>query len=276
MPRSFFRISVIDGALNICEHRLASVDVPLEQVVAQLRRGSAERAGYDYERAIELAKLVGWDAFCLEGTRRHQLRQTLKLLLFRLRPLWARTAFQGRRRFVDTLPLDQAQCFEVAGLLEARPSEDVITWWQDVARFFRGIQQNANLETGRIGERLTLEYERTRLLKEGIKKEPIWVAFEDETRGFDVLSFQRSKDGAIEEIQIEVKASKYSPVEVFLSCWEWSRALQYPDTYLFHIWDLQKKKLVKRTVSQMALDIPRDYGSGMWQNVKIVIRSDTI
>ena len=272
MTHSVFRISVIDGALHICERMVRYADVPLDRIVRQLQSGPSDVAGYDYRAAVRLGLDVGWDAFCIEGSRQHRLRETLRELLQRIRPFWAQASFRGRRHVIDSLSIDQIQCFEVAGLLASPASDDVVAWWDGIGRFFRGLYEQSKAEIGRAGERLTLQYERRRLIAEQIDRRPIWVSVDDEGRGFDVLSYRRRDDESIGEVQIEVKASRYSPVEMYLTRPEWDYAQRHPETYIFHVWRLDKEQLREITVLEMGTSVPTDEGSGEWQSLRVTVR----
>ncbi len=271
MTSTVFRISVIDGALCICAHRQRYGDIPVDRIVQQLRSGPSDVAGYDYDAAVKLGSDVGWDAFCLEGSREHRFRETLRELLRRIRPAWARACHLGRLRMVSSLSVDQIQCFEVAGLLSSPATDEVVAWWSDVGRFFRTLHDEIRADVGRAGERLTLEHEERRLTAEGIERQPVWVSVDDEGRGFDVLSYRRNIDGSIHEVQIEVKASRYSPIRIFLSRSQWDHALKHPDTHVFHVWNLDTTKLIEMTVQEMSSNIPSDHGRGEWHRVKVVV-----
>lgn len=271
MTPTVFRISVIDGALCICEHRLRYGDLPVDRVVRQLRSGPSDVAGYDYEAAVKLGSDVGWDAFCLEGSREHRFRETIRELLQRIRPVWARACHRGRLRMISSLSVDQIQCFEVAGLLSSPATDDVVAWWNGIGRFFRRLNDDMNAEVGRAGELATLEHETRRLKADGIARQPIWVSVDDEGRGFDILSYRRKTDGRIHEVQIEVKASRYTPVRIFLSRSQWNRAALHPETHLFHIWNLDAGELRELTVQDMSLNIPTDHGRGEWQRLRVTI-----
>lgn len=271
MTSTVFRISVIDGALCICEHRLRYGDLPIDQIVRQLKSGPSDVAGYDYDAAVKLGSDVGWDAFCLEGSREHRFRQTLRELLQRIRPVWARACHRGRMRMASSLSVDQIQCFEVAGLLSSPATDDVVAWWDEMARFFRVLHDEMRAEVGRAGELLTLEHEERRLLSEGIARKPVWVSVDDEGRGFDVLSYRRRIDGSIAEIQIEVKASRYWPIRIFLSRSQWDHALKHPEAHVFHVWNLDTKELTEMDVQEMSSNIPTDRGRGEWYRLRVVV-----
>ena len=89
--------------------------------------------------------------------------------------------------------------------------------------------------------------------------------------GYDVLSFRRKADGTIDDLEIEVKASAYSPTHFVLTRNEWDIAEKRADNYLFHVWNLETDNLIKLSVSKMATHIPSDRGTGKWLKAKIIL-----
>ena len=59
---TYFRMSVIDGALAVCAHKRSYPECTTEVAVRQLRNGPAGYASLDYTRAVQLANEAGWDA----------------------------------------------------------------------------------------------------------------------------------------------------------------------------------------------------------------------
>ena len=271
MVDAFFRISVIDGALRLCRHRQQYPALSIEDAVRQLQNGPASLAGYDYRRAVELGDQVGWDVIAFGGERQAQLQKTLKCLAIRLKPLWARVSYLGRRRVLEVVSEDQRQCLEFAGLLVTPPSDTVVAWWDELGAYFRDEKEQRNIEIGREGERRTMAHETQRLKDEGIPKEPIWVALEDNRAGYDVHSFQHTSGGGIDDLRIEVKATSYSPTHFVLTRPEWDNASKQPNLHIFHIWNLETGKLLKLPVSDMAAHMPTDAGAGQWREVRVTL-----
>jgi hypothetical protein len=106
----------------------------------------------------------------------------------------------------------------------------------------------------------------------GISELPRWVAIEDDTVGYDVLSY-RPVNGSIQPILIEVKSTIASPLRFNVSRNEWKQATSVGDPYRFHIWDLDKKppQLHERTVDDVRPHIPIDCEKGEWTNVRIPV-----
>ena len=271
MADAFFRISVIDGALNIHRYRQKYPHISLEDSVRQLQNGPAHLAGYDYRRAVDLGNRIGWEVFHFKGDRQSQLRETLMQLAMRLKPFWARFSHFGRQRVLELVSKDQRQLLELAGLLVVPPPEAVVNWWDKMGSFFRTEENQRNVEIGRAGERMTMDYETQRLKDEGILKKPVWIALEDNHAGYDVLSYKRRRDGGIDELRIETKTSSYSPTHFILTRPEWDKALRVPDFHIFHVWNLGTKELTIISVPEMALNIPKDNGFGSWREVKVLL-----
>ena len=271
MVDSFFRISVIDAGLSICRHQQEYHELSVEDAIRQLRNGPAYLAGYDYIRAVDLGHQIGWDIFNTSGSRQTQLQETLKHLAMRLKPFWARISHLGRRRVLQVISEDQRQCLEFAGLLTVPPSDAAVIWWDEVSAFFRAEEEQRNIEIGREGERRTMAHETQRLKDEGISNTPIWVALDDNRAGYDVLSFQRTRNGNVNDLRIEVKAAAYSPAHFILTRHEWDTASQNPELHLFHIWNLDTEKLLKLSVFDMGVHMPTDSGAGRWREVKVTL-----
>jgi hypothetical protein len=74
--------------------------------------------------------------------------------------------------------------------------------------------QKENAETGNFGERKVFEYEQKLLKELNINKPVKWVALKDDTKGFDILSYE-IENGKIVEKFIEVKTTKGSKYSHF-------------------------------------------------------------
>lgn len=267
---SYFQISIINGALEIVRHRQQYPDVSIVDAVRQLQASPYHLSQYDYSSAVQLAEAIGWDAFNPHPDRHTELRTTLLNLALRTKPLWASSSFLGREQVLRLLSEDQKQCLEYARLLEVPPGLKVIQWWDQLASAFRVNNEDRKIETGREGERLTIEYERKRLAAEGIDDhEPVWKSIDDNTLGYDILSYEKGDIGNIEEIMIEVKASIYEPVRFIVTRNEWETAEANARTYRFYIWNLARERLNVLNMSHLAKHIPKDSGTGRWLQVEL-------
>jgi hypothetical protein len=181
-------------------------------------------------------------------------------------PLWARLAPAGRKHVLQAMGVNGVQCLRSAGLLgfDARATE----WWDALASANRGERDARLLAQGREGERRSLAYERNRLQKEGILRSPIWVAVDDNTVGYDILSFARHDGREINRL-IEVKTTNADVPRLFLSRNEWNTASQYGAAFEFHLWNFSNDTLTIFSVEDIRPHIPTDNGDGKWGLVEI-------
>lgn len=68
-------------------------------------------------------------------------------------------------------------------------------------------QNKATKQLGERGEYVVMQYETQKLKKRGVRKKPKQVSIEDDSLGYDIISY----DSAGKEIYIEVKATNLSP-----------------------------------------------------------------
>ena len=190
----------------------------------------------------------------------------------RHRQVWARIITRGRRTFAQKLARDEVQCFREAGLLVNPPTAEIISWWDNITAAVRLAIDQAKLERARKAEKLTLDHETRRLAQLGINRQPVWMAIEDNTAGYDVLSYD---PGVFEPVNrlTEVKSTIASPLRFQLSRHEWNIAREIGEQYHFHIWDLQAvpPRLFERTVKEIEPHIPHDRERGQWKEAKIPV-----
>lgn len=263
---------MIDGALEIIRHRKKYPNIDIETAVRQLSTGPNYLSELDYASAITLANHVGWDAFHLNSDRQLELSETLMEIVLRVKPSWAYLALYGRERVRKFINEDQEQCLKYAGLLDTPPPERVIQWWNQLASSVRSIKEAQNIEVGSEGEKLTIIYEKNRLTDLGITEySPRLISIENNSAGYDVLSFDVDTTGNVSEIQIEVKATTTDQVRFLITRNEWDTARQYQTSYRFHIWKLDNEAPYILSVDDLTPHIPVDSGVGRWQLVELNI-----
>ena len=110
------------------------------------------------------------------------------------------------------------------------------------------------------------------LAREGIERQPRWTGLDDNTKGYDVQSFERAGNTIVNKL-IEVKSTVASPLRFRLTRNEWEQACRFGSSYVFHIWDMQKNPplLYVRTVDQVAPHVPTDGEKGRWKDVEIPV-----
>jgi hypothetical protein len=179
---------------------------------------------------------------------------------------------QGRSRFYSALERDEQSIFRQAGILDQPPDDGFVEWWDGLTGEMRLLADLERLTRGRAAERLTLAYEAERLAEDGIDQEPQWIGFDDNTKGYDVLSFEWSGNNIVNKL-IEVKSTIASPLRFRITRNEWEQAAKFGPSYVFHIWDLQKipPVLYVRTVDQVQPHVPADNEKGKWQDAEIPV-----
>jgi hypothetical protein len=242
-------------------------------LAAIIRSIEADAASYDLEAALFLDRLVPSDA-------PHQgvgfYRVCLGRVLLIELPEWAKLVTLGRGRFIKRLKAaefrDVCSLFRQARLLDEPPEDDDIAWWDELQSHVRSQQNIEAMKRARASEQLTLQRERDLLRKAGIDTPPRWMAIEDNTVGYDVLSYTNGPYGLLNKL-IEVKSTIASPLRFYVSRNEWEQAQQFGESFVFHVWDLKPKPPVLHeiTVSQVMQHIPSDNKKGKWKTALIPV-----
>lgn len=242
-------------------------------LVTIIRKVEADAHSLDLEAALDLHERVAKDA-PPQGVTFYRVCLA-SVLLIEL-PEWAKLVTLGRGRFIKRLKAaefrDVRSLFRQARLLDEPPEDDDIAWWDELQSHVRSQQNVEAMKRARFAEQLTLDRERALLRKAGIERPPRWMSIEDNTVGYDVLSYIRGEYGLLNKL-IEVKSTIASPLRFYVSRNEWDQAQEFGDSFLFHVWDLQQDPpvLYERTVSQVRPHIPDDREKGKWKNVLIPV-----
>lgn len=209
--------------------------------------------------------------FCPSPIRTEELRLTLFRLAILLKPFWAKISFLGRDRVRAVLSGGALQCLNYAGLL-GPIDESVRQWWDELAAYFRAEQSQKLLEIGRRGEQLSFQLEAETLQELGISEVPVWISIEDNTAGYDILSYRRSEGERLSKLFIEVKATTTAEYVFILTRREWEVAADAGSNFRFHFWYLPMPAVWIATVEQVAIHIPSDHGLGLWDKVRLDLR----
>lgn len=261
-------MGAFEGLRVLRRQATSSPSLQLRQLVELIRKIDPDARGLDFEASLELQDLV---CACADHTRPHEFfRACIHTLVLTKKASWGRLVTRGRERFVRALERDAQQCFRAARLMESPPADDVVDWWDRLAGLIRSHNNENNLTRGRAAERLTITHEIERLSTLGITDMPKWVAIDDNTAGYDVLSRNPGPFGPV-NLLIEVKSTIMSPLRFFLSRNEWESATKYGASYVFHVWDMApvSPRLYVRTVEQIRPYIPIDQKKGRWATVEI-------
>ncbi len=179
----------------------------------------------------------------------------------------------GRERLRTALSSNEAQCLEAGGLFSRAPTPEILEWWDRLAQTVRASDDSRLLAQGRIAEKLSMDYEVRRLSALGISNLPKWIALDDNSAGYDILSYEK---GSVEPVAklIEVKSCARRPQQIFLTRNEWETAIERAPNYLFHVWILPEEKLIELTQDDLRAQIPQDRPGGQWQIAKVTLREE--
>lgn len=265
-----FSLSCFEGLRLVRYYRIRFPSYSTLEIKNLIEKVEADGVSLDLSAALHFDKFL--DESCpLDGTKFYQ--ECIKSVQLSFRPSWSRLLWQGRARFTRSLNSNQKDIFAAAGLLEDPLSHEVVEWWDDVSSFGRMINDRAKLEQGRRAEILTLDYEKTRLLKLGINRQPQWLGLDDNFAGYDVMSYDLQPHGVMTNRLIEVKSTTASPLRFYITRNEWRQAEVSGNAYCFHVWDMSQDSpnLHVRSVDEVAQHIPIDSGNGKWTNVEIPV-----
>jgi Domain of unknown function (DUF3883) len=241
------------------------------EAVALVRHIELDVQSLDLEASAALTEILPPD---LPNDGALFYRECIRRLLLSYQPFWTRTMLQGRSRFFTTLERDEQGLFRQTGIADEPPEDEFIEWWDLLTGEMRLVRSADQLARGRAAERLSIAHEIRRLREEGINERPKWTGLDDNTKGYDVLSYER-KDGTLVNKLIEVKSTIASPLRFIVTRNEWEQANRSGTAYIFHIWDMQKEPAVLhiRSVEHVRVHVPSDNEKGKWQNAEIPLGS---
>lgn len=236
------------------------------EALRSLRSLRSGAIGLDFSAAMTL--LNSFDPDLPYDQTRNGLRIFVYEWVRLAQPAWLRSVPMGREYVRAALTGNEVQCFREAGLFDESPDDDAITWWDKTAALMRGTVDAEKMDRARLAERLSIAHERKRLSELGIEREPKWMALEDNSLGFDILSYDLDA-GRIVNRMIEVKSTLSD--RIILTRGEWKNAASAASRTVFHIWRFPSRKLQEVPTTSMERHIPRDRGDGCWQDVVVTL-----
>lgn len=202
-----------------------------------------------------------------KGTYEERMQEQLKDFVLTIRPTWSRALYTGRHEFCRYAPTNVVECFKIANLLAPDPESSVVHWWDELSSYFRSINNTELLETGRCGEKLTMEYEKRRT---GMK--PTWQAIESNFSGYDVLSVVSSDDMTPMQIEVKSTSQRISDARFVITKNEWQQAIT-SIAFKFYLWSLTNVKMLAiLDISEIIPHIPENKGTGKWSLVEIPMK----
>ena len=260
-----------EGVRAVRGHMLANPRLSLEDAVGIVRRVEYDARSLDLEATAALANLVPAD-LPIDGP--HFYRGCIRGILLAFRPPWARIMLQGKSRLYQAMERNEQSLLRQAGWLDEPPDSAFVDWWDALTTELRYITNLEKLTQGRKAEKLTIDLEVERLTAIGISERPKWTGLDDNTKGYDVTSYDMV-DGVLVNKLIEVKSTIASPMRYIVTRNEWRVAERSGDRYIFHIWDMNQDSPVPyfRTVEQVRPHIPTDNVDGQWKDAEIPLGS---
>ena len=179
---------------------------------------------------------IGLLRFQTQGLLIDLKRQMLTDYVLKCAPIWANRIPYGRREATIFMTKDERACFADAGLLSDHLDAGIIDWWDTIATHIRMQTKQSKIGTGRLGERNTIKYERSRT-----NIDPMWMSIDSNLLGYDIKSQVSKNDPGT--LLIEVKASTFtlSRAEFYVTSNEWNVAIT-SGAYVFHLWCLSDGK----------------------------------
>lgn len=256
-------MSAFEAAYLIRTFREKNPELNTPDLIATVRSVRADFYPHDYDAGIDIEGRIPPE---LITPLEIFFTAAIEAIIADRSPVWARFAPAGRNHVLQAIGVNGVQCLRSAGLLGA--DVRATDWWDALASANRGERDARLLAQGREGERLSLAYENARLQRDGISRAPVWVAIDDNTVGYDILSYAWHDGGEVNRL-IEVKTTQADTPRMILSRNEWKTAEQYGPAFEFHLWKLNDETLTIYTVDEIRAHIPTDNGAGKWESVEI-------
>ena len=237
---NYFSISVLEGLRLLLINFQNTNNENLEEAKKLAEISNPSKSKYDFDSAFNLISEYGQEYFTIrEDNEVKILRSNLFQIIVALNPDWIKKVELGRDfvfNAINTLPNDTEgreimHTFKVCKLKDENDI-DTVLWWKRLSENYRN--NYFNIQKGIDGEFLTLRYESKKLNELNINRQPLLKSIDDETLGYDVLSF-RSLSNELHEIYIEAKFSNNN--QFFLTKNEWSAANKYKENYFIYFWD---------------------------------------
>jgi hypothetical protein len=222
-----FAMPAFEGLRVLRVHMESRPTEQIPRLIELIKNTEPNASSYDIEAAVVLNEIVPKDA---PHSGVVFYRSCLGAVLILELPEWAKLITLGRGRFIKRLGSEEYRdvrsLFRQARLLEEPPSDIDIDWWDEIQANVRLRNNVEQMRRARMAEHLSIQYERERLTKLSIPFEPRWMAIEDNTAGYDVLSYNPGSSEPVNKL-IEVKSTIASPVRFFLTRNEWEQALKF-------------------------------------------------
>jgi hypothetical protein len=196
-----------------------------------------------------------------------RLRLQLEHIISLTRPTWAALAVRGRNAVVSYAPKEAVQCLSDAALLDGT-DEEVVGWWDRLARYYRTLRDDDRMTTGRIGERCSSEYE---LRRTGFK--PNWVALDTNDAGYDLITRIAKEDARRLLIEVKTSTLNWEDADAILTRHEWNVLSQAANACL-DLWCVAGRPylFLRMAVQELSPKIPVEQTECQWLTVSLPFR----
>lgn len=184
--KRIFSMPAFEGFRVLRLYSDANPKLTIPELTSLIIKLEPDAYAFDFEAAEKLMGLVD-EVLPSDGIRFY--RGCMSAVLLQHQPVWLRILTQGRSRFLQKLGRDEYSLFRQAQLLDEEPDDIVVAWWDRVTGLVRLEGDKLKQERARRAERLTIEAEKVRLKQLGILLKPKWIGLDDNTAGYDVLSY---------------------------------------------------------------------------------------
>ena len=255
--------------------------------------GFIERLGHSYRITESGSMLL---SMCeSEEPSLEVVRNVLLSLAIKTTPVWMSFSNGPSDLLVSALPEGWKESMLCARLIDSDPDGHAEDWWESVRSRAVELDNAFRNKIGRIGEMLTMDFEKRRLISDNFPKlvdRIRWISEESDSAGCDIISFfglmRRGEVEPTKELLIEVKSSVAISRDFFwfyLTRNEWETAEKNEKQYLFYFWagidpdhklvpsDLGDNGPVIAPVSAVRNCIPMDAveGKGRWTECRVVV-----
>lgn len=262
---SRLRPSTVEGWRAVTRQLAALPHESVAMAVARLKVSYAT-AGLDYAEAQALLESVGPAKESAVASYQALIEHEAVL-----RPAWLSTLPRGRRALRDVLSADAGECFRRAGAFDDQPAVEAVAFLDRLANLARTSANLPLVESGRHAERLSFELERARCAEIPGAPAVEWVALDDNSAGYDILS-SRVVDGRAVPKLVEVKSCRGRPLRLIITRNEWDTACRHQEAYVVHFWDVNAERLHELSWGDLKPHMPIDQGDARWDSATLSLK----
>jgi hypothetical protein len=146
--------------------------------------------------------------------------------------------------------------------------EEVVSWWDRLAAYYRTVRDDDRMTTGRIGERCSSEYE---LRRTGF--EPKWIALDANDAGYDLISQVEKEDARRLLIEVKTSTLNWEDADAILTRHEWNVLSQAANACL-DLWCVAHRPylFLRVVVQELTAKMPVEPSECQWLTLTLPFR----